>query len=44
MIGSGARKHMRSEPSYYYNILNNYPKDCSSPYINQIEAVNKLIF
>jgi hypothetical protein len=39
MIGSGARKLMREEPSYYYNILNNYPKECYSSYVNQIDAV-----
>jgi len=39
IIGSGARKQMRAEPSYYYNILHNYPKDCHSPFQFQIEAV-----
>jgi hypothetical protein len=39
MIGSGARKLIREEPSYYYNLVNNFPKNCYSPYIDQIEAV-----
>ena len=42
MIASGARKLMRNEPSYYYNILNNYPKECPCLFLVQIEAVKNL--